>query len=110
MDIENGQLREIPAWDVKMVRSKYDVISQAKKDGKTVSSLRECDGPLSLEERRACKKTPEIQGASCATVRQHQRRRKRQSSIHGAASASQMPGAKFLNPVSKLPGYAWRNK
>ena len=31
-----GKLQNVPAWDVKRVRPKSDVIRQAKKDGKTV--------------------------------------------------------------------------
>ena len=51
--------------DVKKVRPKPEVVRQAKKGGKN-SSLREFDGPLSLEERRTCETPPEIQGPSCA--------------------------------------------
>ena len=40
------------------------------------SSLREFDGPLSLEERRTCKTPPEIQGASCAPGGERQRLKK----------------------------------
>ena len=45
------------------MKTKSDV-SQAKKDGKTVS-LRECDGPESLEERRTCKTLLET-GSECS--------------------------------------------
>ena len=89
------------------VRSKSAVIRQAKKDGKH-SSLREFDGPLSLEGRRTCKTPPEIQGASCAPGGQRQRRKGyRAVFTEQGASASQMAAAKFLDTISKW--YGWRN-
>ena len=65
------------------------------------SSLREFDGPLSLEERRICKTLPEIQGASCAPGRKRQRRRRYGAvfTVHGA-SASQRAAATFLDTIS----------
>ena len=60
-----GALKNIPACDVKKVRSKSDVTQSSEERWKN-SALREFDGPLSREERRTCKIPPEIQGASCA--------------------------------------------
>ena len=60
---EWDKFQKLPAWDEKKVKSKSEVISQAKNDGKNIS-LRKFNGPLSLEERRNCKTPPEIQGAS----------------------------------------------
>ena len=92
------------------VRSKSAVIRQAKKDGKH-SSLREFDGPLSLEGRRTCKTPPEIQGASCAPGGQRQRRRRMQSSIHRARCFSVSDGSsKVLGHYLQASWYGWRNK
>ena len=57
------------------------------------SSLRDFDGPLSLEERRTCKTLPEIQGANCAPGGHRQRRRRIQSSIHRARRLSFTDGS-----------------
>ena len=62
------KMKQIPdnsQRDVKKVRPKPEVVRQAKKGGKN-NSLREVDGPLSLEERRICKTLPETQGPSRA--------------------------------------------
>ena len=75
------------------------------------SSLREFDGPLSLEERRTCKTPQEIQGASCAPGGERQRRRRIQSNIHRVWCFSVSDGSgKVLGHHLKASWYGWRNK
>ena len=83
----NQVTRTIPAWDVKKVWS-----HPSGEEGWKIDSLCEFDGPLSLEERRTGKTPPEIHGASCALEWQRQRRRRIQSSIHGARCFSVSDG------------------
>ena len=104
------KLETLSVWDVKKVRSESEILPSGE-EGWTDGSLREIDGFLSLKERRTCKKTPVIQGASCAPGRQRQRRRgiQKQYTEQGV-SASPMAEAEFLGIISRVPGYGWRIK
>ena len=72
------------------------------------SSLREFDGPLSLEERRTCKTPPEIYRGR-VVLRGHNVKDEegyRAVFTEQGASASRMAAAKFLDTFSKLVGMA----
>ena len=104
-----NELNTIP-WDVKKVRPKSDVIRQAKKDGKTVHFANLMD-PLSLEKRRTCKTTPQIQGASRAPGGQCQRRRRTHSSIHRARCFNVSDGSgNILGRCLNAAWFGWRSK
>ena len=75
------------------------------------SSLREFDGPLSLEERRTCKTPPEMQGARCAPGEKTSKTKKdtelySQSKILSVSDGS----GKNLGHHLKASWYGWRNK
>ena len=69
VDKEWEKLEKIPAWDLTKVRSKSEVIDEARTKGMEVH-FRLTDGHLSFEECRIGDKAPKIQRSSC-TPRQH---------------------------------------
>ena len=107
VDKEWNNLKTIPAWDVKRVRPKSEVIRQAKKNGKN-SSLRESDGPLSLEERRSCKTSRSTRSEWCSgeTTSKTKKDTEQYSQKQGRCFSVSVGSAKFLETISKLPGMA----
>ena len=86
------------------MRRKSEVIRQAKKSGNAVCSLRDFDGPLSLEECRTCKHASwNTMSESCLgrdTVKNEEGYRS--VFAEQGASESQMAAAKLLDTISKL--------
>ena len=101
-----NELNTIPAWDVKKVRRKSEVIRQAKKDGKTVHFVNLMD-LCRLKNAELAKHLQKYKGRVVLledTVKDEEGHRA--VFTEQGASASEMTAAKFLDTISKLPVWA----
>ena len=106
MDKEYEKLEQILAWDLTKVRSKKEVIDEAR-DERRKSSFCIINGHMSFEECRFGGKAPKIQRSSCTRGDIV----KDDSGSYAVfteqgSSASQVTAAKVTDIVSRLPGCA----
>ena len=92
------KLEKIPAWDMTKVRSKSEVIDEARNEGHK-SSFCLIDGHVSFEECRIGTKAPKIQRSSCTPRRYCKRRLRVLCSIYRTRITS------TTNDGSKSHGY-----
>ena len=104
VDKEWEKLEKISAWNLTKVRSKKEVIDEARTKG-AKDSFRLIDGHMSFKECWTGDKAPKIQRSSC-TPRWYCKRRfwVLRSFNEQGSSASQMTAAKIMDIISRLPG------
>ena len=92
----SNKIKKLLAWDFKPVKPKAEVFRQTKDDGR---ALRSAFMDLCHEACGTCRTPVRIIRKSCAPWRRRQRRRRIQSSIHGARRIS------FSSGGSNFSGY-----
>ena len=98
VDKEWEKLEKVPAWDLTKVRSRSEVVDEAKAEGRE-SSFCLADGHVSFEECRIGDKAPKIQRSNCTPRWYCKRRFGVLCSIHRTRIIS------FSNDSSKSHGY-----
>ena len=97
--------KKIPVWDVKKARSKSEVYRQAKMEGKTVHFANLMD-LCHMKKAELAKHLQKYKGRVVlwgGNVKDEEGHRA--VFTEQGASASQMAAAKFLDTISKLPGW-----